>query len=214
MNEIQLQEKHIYHTLSPLFSAQGYELLTAKNQFRLPTRNGYRAALITVNGNRYEQTIDLHLSIRLDVVEELVNQFISEIASGYNESATIIASYGRLTQQPYKRFLVKNEAGLEAACKHIDTFMRNRGFGFLEKFDRLRKIDPVINRKPEQPCPLLHDQIIRCFKGIAIAKLTHRNDFNRLVKTYQNYLNKQWTHPGVVANFKKLVKYLRFFSID
>lgn len=214
MNEIQLQEKHIYHTLTPLFREQGYELLSSKNQFRLPTRNGYRAALITVNGNREEQIIELNLSIRLDVVEELVNQFISGIASGYNESATIIASYSRLTQQPYKRFLVKNEAGLALACKQIDTFMRNKGFGFLEKFDRLRKIDPVINRKPEQPCPLLLDQINRCFKGITIAKLTHRNDFNPLVKIYLNYLSKQWTQPGVVANFKKLVRYLRFFSIN
>ncbi|AHM61456.1 hypothetical protein D770_16010 [Flammeovirgaceae bacterium 311] len=214
MNKIHLQEKHIYNSLNPLFKDKGYELLPFQKQFRLPTRNGYRAALIAVNGTRYEQTIDLHLGIRLDIVEDLVNQFIRDLPVNHKENTTITASYGRLTEQPYKRFLVKDEADISAVCKRIESFMTGKGFKFLESFDRLRKIDGLINRKPEQACYLLNSQIIRCFKGIALAKMTHRTDFNRLVKTYLNYLHKQWAPQAVIDNYKKFVRFLRFYSLN
>lgn len=214
MNKIQTQEKHIYESLYSLFKDQGYELISFQKQFRLNTDNGYRAALISVNGTPYEQTIDLSLGIRLDIVEELAGQFIKGLPVGYKENTTIAASYGRLTQQPYKRFLVKDAADLKAVCSRIEGFMSTKGFRFLESFDRLRKIDGLLNRKAEQPCPFLGNQLTRCFKGAATAKMSHRNDFNRLVKIYLTYLHKQWAPQGVIDNYKRFVRFLRFYSLN
>jgi hypothetical protein len=215
MNEIRLQEKHIYQQLQPLFSDHGYELMPLSKQFRKPSRNGFRAALISVSGDRYEQIIDLSLSIRMDVVEELVYQFLSGPPRfSMQDSTTIVASYGRLNQDPYKRFVVKDEDDLQGVCERIGTYMEKKGFRFLERFDQLKKIDALINRRPDQPCPYLYNQVHRCYKGIIIAKLTCRTDYNQLVKTYLAYLQNQWAPRSVIINFKKLVKFLKYFSMN
>ncbi len=214
MSELQLQENYIYNTLRPIFKEQGYTFFPQQKQFRFASRNGYRAVLIHVNGNSAQQSIDLQLGIRLDVVEELVNQFLQGVSMGCEESATIIASYSRLVHNPCKRFLVTDAADLESVCLRMAAFMQSSGFRFLESFDRLRKIDGLLNRKPEQSSPFLQNQMIRCFKGLVIAKLTHRTDFNQLAKTYFTFLNKHWADQSVTANYKRLVKFLRFFSIN
>lgn len=212
---LQIQENNIYTTLAPLFEAQGYQLISAEKQFRLATRNGYRSVFIHVNGDAYQQSINLQLGIRLDVVEELVQQFLQEVViAGYKESMTILGSYSRLVHQPYKRFLVKDQADLDSACLRIASFMRSSGFKFLENFDRLRKIDGLLNRKPEQPSPFLQNQMIRCFKGLVLARLTHRTDYHRLTKTYQHFLQKHWTDQSVMEHYRRLVEFLRFFSLN
>lgn len=214
MNEIQLQEHQLYTRLSPLFLKQGYELQPHKKQFSMQTRNGFRSAMISINGSRSEQAIDLTLGIRLDLVEDLVGQFMEGLYSFSKESPTLIASYGRLTSKPTRRFLVQEEGDLNEVSQRIEQFMLGKGFRFLERFDTLKRLDKVINRKPEQPCPFLYNQVSRCFKGITIAKMMHRTDFNQLVKIYLNYLHNQWAPRSVIANYKKLVKFLRFYSMN
>lgn len=214
MNEIQLQQKHIYDRLNPLFREHGYTFNPDKNQFVLPTRNGFRTALVSVSGDCREQTVDLRLGIRIDVIEELANQFMTELNADGAETTTLLTSYGRLNREPHKKFMIKNEPELEETCKRIGIFMHGKGFRFLEKFDRIRKLDALLNRKTEVPCPLLLNQINRCFKGTVMAKLTHRTDFNRLVKNYLGYLQKQWMPQEVITNYKKLVKFMRFYSIN
>ena len=213
MDELQTQEKYIYTSLYPTFRENGYAFHPDKKLFWQPTGNGYRAALISVNGDRLEQSVELKLGIRLDVVEDLVGQFLGGLYESYTDRLTFLASYGRVVQQP-QRFLVKGEEDLEAACKRIGIFMTSKGFKFLENNNRLRKIDGIINRKPENTNPYLLNQVHRCFKGLVLAKLTHRTDFNRLVKTYYKFLQKQNAKQTVIMNYKKLVRFLRFYSIN
>ncbi|EMR04342.1 hypothetical protein [Cesiribacter andamanensis] len=215
MNEIRIQEKQLYDHLLPLFSEHGYALQPHTKQFRKQSRNGFRAALLSVSGDRQEQTIDLSLSIRMDVVEELVYQFLSGPPRfSMQDSTTIVASYGRLNRDPYTRFVVRGEDELQEVCQRIETYMVEKGFRFLERFDHLKKIDALINRAPDKPCPYLYNQIHRCYRGIIIAKLTCRTDYNKLVKTYLKYLQNQWAPRSVITNYKKLVKFLKYFSLN
>ena len=214
MNQISLQEKHIIDSLTPTFQEQGFTLNASGNQWTLPTRNGFRTALITVGGQPGSQTVELNLGIRLDVVEELANQFIRTFSSGCNDSITLLASYSKLIHQPNKLFLIKDEESLATVCKRIEGFMRSKGFLFLERFDRLRKVDGLLNRRPNQPCPLVLNPLQRCFKGLVLAKLTHRTNFDRLVKIYSSHLYKSWAEPSLLVNYLKMVRFLRFYSIN
>lgn len=214
MNSLQLQDQSIYKLLQPLFQAQGYELIAAKKQFRKRTRNGFRSVIFSISGKADEQILDIYFGLRFDVIENLVQQFLCGPAQDEKESNTILVSLNRLKEPPLQRFIITDTSSLHDACKEISEFMQDKGFRFLQAFDRLRRVDAKINRRPQAPSPYMYNQIHRCFKGVVIARILQRNDFEMLTTIYRNYLYSQWAPAHVMDNFNKLVNYLKYFSFN
>ncbi len=214
MNSIRIQEQSIYKQLQPVFETHGYEALPTKNQFRKKTKKGSRSVLFSVSGEAHRQILDLHLGIRFDIIETLVQQFYSGPKLFENESNTIVASLHKLKNAPIQRFTITDNESLQRACSEISVFMKEKGFRFLSAFDRLKRADATINRNPHLPCPYLHNQINRCFKGIVFARLLHRNDFGTLNTIYRNYLYSQRAPAPIMENYNKLVNYLKCFSFN
>lgn len=214
MNILQLQEKQLFKQLEPIFTDQGYFALPSKNGFRQATKNGSKNIIFSIRGDAAEQLINIQIGLRFDLIEELVNQFLPMPHTPAKESNTIIASLSRFHRQPYHRFIITDEKSLQESCKQIKRFMLHKGFRFLNSYDKLKRIDAAVNRKPSLSCPYMYNQIHRCFKGITIAKLLHRNDFEKLATVYSNYLYSQWAPRQLLDDFDKLLNYLRYFSFN
>lgn len=214
MNSLQLQDQSIYKLLQPLFQSQGYELIPAKKQFRKRTGNGYRSVIFSISGKTDEQILDIHFGLRFDIIENLVQQFLDGTSQEEKDSNTVVVSLHRLKRPPLQQFIISDASGLHEACKEISEFMLDKGFRFLQTFDKLRKVDAKINRKPQAPSPYMHNQIQRCFKGIVIARLLQRNDFEMLTTIYRNYLYSQWAPAHIMDNYNRLVNYLKCFSFN
>lgn len=214
MNYIQIQDKSIYKLLLPVFESQGYEPLPAKNQFRKRTAKGFRSVIFSVSGATNEQLLDIHFGVRFDIIENLVHQFLSEPRFLEKESNTIIASLPQLKHAPIGQFFIPDKISLERACDEIAIFMQEKGFRFLDACDSLRRIDAKINRKPHQPCLYMASHIHRCFKGIIIARLLQRNDFETLITIYKNHLCSRRASSRTIENFNRLVTYLKCFSFN
>lgn len=214
MNILHLQEQQLYKQLQPVFNAQGYEAIPAKKQFRKSNGSGFKNIIFSMSGDEEEQIINVHMGLRFDLVEDLVCQFLDIPASKEKESNTIIASLSRFHRLPYHRFIITDDSSLQHTCEQIAGFMQHKGFRFLNACEKLKRIDAVVNRKPALSCPYMYNQIHRCFKGITIARLLHRTDFEQLVTIYSNYLYSQWAPRHLIENFDKLANYLRHFSFN
>lgn len=214
MNILHLQEQQLYKQLQPVFNTEGYVAIPDKKQFRKPGRSGFKNIIFSMSGDEEEQIINVHIGLRFDLVEELVCQFLNIPESVEKESNTVIASLSRFHRLPYHRFIVTDDSSLQQTCEQIERFMKHKGFRFLNAFEKLKRIDAVVNRKPALSCPYMYNQIHRCFKGITIARLLHRTDFEQLVTIYSNYLYSQWAPRHLIENFEKLVNYLRHFSLN
>ena len=126
----------------------------------------------------------------------------------------MVASVSRFYPHTEDHHLFTDEKSLRKSCQEIASFMKLKGFRFLESMSRLRRIDALLNRQPETPSPYMHNQIHRCFKGIATASILHRTDFDKLVTIYSDHLYRQCAPREVVNNFRRLVNYLRYFSFN
>lgn len=213
MNEIQPHERHIYDKLDPVFRRKGYKRQAHKKQFILSTPNGFRCVQIALHRQEGQQLVDLRLGIRLNVIEELANQFLPAVQTSA-ETTTILTSYGNLGLEPQPKLLLESEDDLHLLCRRIEGFMHSKGFRFLEHMDHLRKLDKLLNRKPQKNCPFLTNQYNRCFKGIVAARITHRADFNLLVKHYLRFLEREWAPHEFIDRYKRLVRFMRFYSIN
>lgn len=215
MDTLQLQEKRLYEQLNPLFNRNGYEALPMKKQFRQTSKSGFRSVLFTLNGDKEEKTLDVQLGIRFNLVEELVHQFLGGRKEVGKDSITVITSLARLKHHKQKRLVInENEESLQNTIQHISTILQEKGFSFLNSFSNLHRADKMINRKPSRHCPIMFNQIHRCFKGIAMARLLHRTDFEKLVSIYRNYLYSQWAPLEVTDSYNRLVRYLKYFSFN
>ena len=215
MDILQLQEKRLFQQLSPLFSRYGYEALPAKKQFRQTTRSGFRSVLFSLNGDAEEKTLEVQLGIHFNLIEELVYQFLGGRKGAEKESTTVIISLARLKHQKQRRLVItEDEENLQNTCQHIAGALQEKGFRFLNTYSKLHRIDKMVNRKPSRHCPLMYNQIHRCFKGITIARLLHRTDFEKLVILYGNYLYSQLASRQVTENYYKLVNFLKHFSFN
>lgn len=215
MDILQLQEKHIYNHLQPIFSQHAYEKLPGKNQFRQKSPHGFRNVHLSLNGDTEGYFIHIQLGTRIEKVERVVEQFMEGSEEQANEKQTAVASLSRFYQQQRgKLYLLADESKLQHICHQIADFIQKKGFCFLESLSKLPRIDPLINRRPDLPSPYMYNQIHRCFKGITMASILHRTDFEKLVSTYQNSLYSQGVRPEVSDNFSRLVNYLRYFSFN
>lgn len=214
MNTLPLQEQQLCTQLQPFFTAQGYQTAPAKDGFRQASKNGSKNIIFSIGGNKEEQILQVKIGLRFDIIEELVSQFLSIPEWLAKNSNTVIASLSRFHRLPYHRFVVRDESSLLESCKQIERFMQQKGFRFLNAFAKLKRLDALVNRKPQLSCPYMYNQIHRCFKGITIARLLHRNDFEKLVSIYSNYLYNQWVPKSLVHNFDKLVNFLRYCSLN
>ncbi len=214
MNILQLQEKHIYRYLQPVFARQGYKELHQKKQFRQQGSKGFKSFRLSLSEGSEGQLVKIQLGIRLNKVERLVEQFIDGPEELPADNQTVLASVSRFYKVEKTDYLFTNESRLQHTCQEIAQFMHRKGFHFLEAISKLRNLDALINRKPKRLSPYMNNQVHRCFKGIAIASILHRTDFEKLVTVYSNYLNSQLEPREVADNFSRLVNYLRYFSFN
>ena len=228
MNSLESQEKTIYTYLQPFLSAQGYEAVSTGaaatgistqglpapgKEFRKATSGGFKSVLFTFSSEGDRQVLNLHLGVRFNIIESLVSQFLEEDGP-VEEQHTLIASPHRFNHPPLPGFLLTDESSLHFACKQIGEFMQKKGFRFLNTFDNLKCVDASINRKPHLPSPYMHNQIHRCFKGIALARLLQRTNFETLCSVYRNYLLEKCGPEKVIVNYNRLVTYLKCFSFN
>lgn len=214
MDLLHLQEKHIYKHLQPIFHSHGYKNIPGRQQFRKESPQGFKNVHFTVCGNAEEPLIKIHLGIRINKVEDLLEQFLQEPGKNSGDKLTVAASVSRFFQQSHRPALLTDERKFRDNYQEITSFMKQKGFRFLESMSRLKRIDGLLNRKPELPSPFMPNQMHRCFKGIAMASILHRTDFDKLVTIYSSYLYSHWASTEVMDNFKRLVNYLRYFSFN
>lgn len=215
MDILQLQEKRLFQQLCPVFDQYGYEAIPSKKQFCQINKSGFRSVGLSLSSGEEKKTIEIQLSIRNNLVEELVHQFLGSKKGSEKDSTTISLSLARLKCQKQPNFVIaENDQDLQLSGWQIAAVLHKKGFHFLNTFSKLHRIDKMVNRKPSRPSPLMPNQIHRCFKGIIIARMLHRTNFEKLANVYGNYLCRQLAPRQLTDNYYKLLSFLKNFSFN
>lgn len=199
--------------LEPFFKQNGFEWLRDKNQFRKNVATGFQNVIFSVTMYDNEKIVEIHFGIRSEIIEELVQQFLINSESYKKDSNTIITNIGTYRNNPYFRYKVKNNEDAVLAINDIKDFFEKDGFDFMNKIADIKTLDEMLNFDPQRKNKYIYNQVHRCFKGIASAKINDRSHFHGLIDIYRAYLLKNASDLELV-HFERLVSYLLHFSAN
>ena len=204
----------LYHELYDFFYDYEFDLLPNKKQFRRMLSSGFQSIIFSPSEFEEELWLEVNLGVRLNMVEDLAQQFLDNHRPYRDEALTIVASIGKLSDNKYFRYKIAQKDDLYFACEEVKKFMTASGFSFLNSHSSIAAIDEVLNDRPNKPSKLLYNQSHRCFKAITAAKLVHNPIFLDLVDAYRRYLQKTGSKPNLINQYDKLTNFLFHYSLN
>lgn len=203
----------LLRSLAQYAHLQNYELLATHYQLRQITDQGF-ISLTVAAGPTFPTLAELHLGVRIDLVEQLVYQFTTGL-SGYGpHSTTLITSTGRIVGKPYQRYPLERPEDVSAVVQQMKDFLWTTGFSFLEEYRHLKSLDELYNHQPDRKSPYLTHELHRSLRGVALAKLAQRGRWSDLVNVYRHQLVQRGTPEPLVDRYNRLVSYLETFSVN
>ncbi|MCU0389926.1 MAG: hypothetical protein MUE81_02305 [Thermoflexibacter sp.] len=183
-------------------------------QFRRLNETGFQNIILTSTRYEAEIWVEVNIGVRIDMVENLAQQFLDVIPEYRQHANTIITSIGRLSDTKYLRYKIANEEDVTFSAQTIKDFMKERGFDFLEHASHIKELDKLFNEKPHQSLKYVYNQVHRCFKAVIIAKYNNNPQFFKLLDQYQTQLERLKVPDTILENYIKLANYLVYLSIN
>lgn len=201
--------------MSPPLKEHGFDWLPRLHQFRQSTENGFSCLILSSSPANSGSIMEAHVGLRIDDVENLAFPFTNGLPGFRPDSMTLVTPIARLYNQRFQRLTLQDERDQKAAARLFGAQFKEKGIPFVETYNKRSDLDHLFNHSPSDPLPLVHNQINRCFRGIVIAKLTQRPDFEAVVQAYATALRDTLYAPdATIAKFDRLAGFLRHYSMN
>lgn len=195
--------------LTPLVRERGFVWMPHLGQFRKQTYRGFSNLLLSFSNYADGVMVEGHCGIRVDAVEDTVYQYTNGFREFQPNSHTLITSIGRLEGELTRRRLVESrEDALETALEIFAT-VDEKGEGFWQRFSELEALDELFNFPDDETAQLVPNLSYACLRGLVIAKLLNRPNFEALVDVHRARLGQLPTNPVVRDGYESLVVALR-----
>ncbi|MFK7936938.1 MAG: hypothetical protein AB8G22_25715 [Saprospiraceae bacterium] len=200
--------------LRPLLEERGFEWVGAMHQFRKATERGFVAVVLAISPYESDAIIEFHLGIRIDAVENLAYSYTNGLMGFRPNSMTLVTPLSRILDKRFQRFTVKNELEVKQVAQILLRQLEQRGFDFLSTYESLATLDYLFNHAPNLPLNLVHQQVNRALRGLALAKLNQRNDLALLIQQYRDLLAHHYATDMEKLKFDEFSQFLLNYSFN
>ncbi len=173
--------------------------------------NGFQRIYVPLFDFNPVFAFSLTIGIRLDVVEEIFNQFSGANDAGKSQTTTSLTQLGYFTQEDRKEYKVSNEQEIGAAISQLTPIINSKILPFLEQYQDVQSLDEVINRK-KLPGFDSSNLLSHAMHAIILAQLSGNVAFPALVAEYAKSLEK--FQPADRERFDRLVAFLNDLPAD
>ena len=195
--------------LIKLCRERGFEWLPQLGQLRKTTYRGFSNILLSFSNYSDGVMVEGHCGVRIDAVEDTVYRYTNGFREFQSNSHTLITSTGRLEGGPGRRRLVSSQRDAMDTAREIFATVDQRGEAFWQRYGELHALDELFNFPDGRSSQLVSNLSYACLRGIVIAKLLERTDFEELVDEHRERLKKLPTNPVVQEGYEALVAALR-----
>ncbi len=206
-------EQRLFAKLEHSFEPLGFELLADKKQLRRPLKNGdFESIIFSVSP--YEENdfwIEANFGVRKEHVETHVQQFLTNRSDFQGDALTWTTSIGKFKGMKYFRHKVKNNLTFGSTTNEIVDFFLTSGLPFMEQNQTLSSIDVLFNAAPEKDSRFIYNQVHRCYKGLAIAKLTDSPELYSLIDKYR-YNVIRLGNDEEIERFEHFISFLLYYN--
>lgn len=208
----QVLEERVESVIGDFLEDFDFQWHSSLHQYRRETNLGFQCVILAFSHYEDLSLLEAHVGIRLDAVENLAFPFTNNPAGFRGDSMTLVTPLARLFGRRHERHELATEKEADAAARQIVQQLESEGLPFINRYFNLRRMDALFNEAPEKLLPYLHNATNRCLRGITLARLTQRDDFEALVRACRQQLRLQFATEAAIARFEQLVNILRTFS--
>lgn len=207
-------ETSLYQHLTPFFESHQYKLVPDMKQYRRTTEAGFQNVILSPAFYNEETMLEVNFGCRNNQVEQIAQQFLTNLVDFRPNANTIIISIGKFNGFQYYRYKIHSEEELAWTCEQIEQFFDLKGFDFLNMASSLATLDRLLNDNLNQPSQYVYNQTHRCYKGLIAARLNHSPYFDGLIDSYRHLLIRQTQNPYEQLHFERLIAYLQHYSAN
>jgi hypothetical protein len=211
---IQQIETQLYASLFDFFKDHRFEMRPELKQFRRYFDGGFHNVIFSLSEFEEEAWLEVNLGVRINMVEELVQQFLDCMPEFRSETNTVIISIGKLSDTRYYRYKLSDKDDVNDCTLLVQEFISERGFAFMAEASHLCTLDQWFNHKPQAPLRYLYNQTHRCFKGTVIARFANNPKFLSLIEEYYLLLQRLGAPQRTIQEYDRMVSYLLHNSIN
>ncbi len=214
MDSPHVDEDSFFARMSPFFARFDYQVHRGYQQFRKPIDGGFLNVIYSFSHYEDATWLEVHLGVRIDLVETLAFQFTTGLRGFQHESNTLVTSLGRLRQQPYFRYKMSDEKQVSHAQRDIQDYLVEEGFAWLDHLADLSLLERLFNAQPDAPNPYCYNQAHRAIRGLVLSRVVGRSDFAALRQAYAQQLAGARVGPAMLEKYQRLATFLDTFSLN
>lgn len=207
-------EFELYKNLNAFFQRENFELKKSLKQYRRTTDFGFQNFIFSVSKSGNEFYLEVNFGVRIELVEQIAQQFLDTLPAFQQETNTLIISIGKFNNNKYFRYKIANKEDLELTSKQVCQFASEQGLEFLSKYQSLDSVDKLFNKTPRKPCKYLYNQNHRYFKGLVASKINHNPKFMTISEIYYEQLEATKVPETILTSYNSLVNYLTYYSAN
>lgn len=198
---------------SEFFKDRGFILNPSQNQFEKVFPQGKQVISLQIIDRSNEKYIEYHLGVRINGVEDLIDQHLLTKGIYKEQSFTLAQTPDKLGSTYQKINKISKFEDLLLLVKSIETFFVETGFNWLDKM-----IDPInleqefLNHKeiPFEDCNLVEI----AFRSTALSKMYNPIDYPILRSTFLKKINSLELTPFSIASFLQFLNFLDNLNME
>ncbi len=206
------RKQWLYDAVGAVCEPHGFVRIPALNQFRRETAAGFETVIVSLGVEPASTLFELHVGVRNESVEELAFGYTNGSPMFRRDSMTLVASAAKLQGLSYQRFEIADLSDVDAAMATMQPFLHDVGFPWLQAHGAVEAIDEALNERPLSKTRLMPNQVHRCFRGLAAARVMERADYDELERAYDAFVRSLHAPEHQLALFDGLKQHLRTFA--
>jgi hypothetical protein len=211
---LDLAESILRKHLEPYFDHKNYvekQPLIYERQ----TRFGSSVVIATVTGDDEMTYVKLFVGIRHHLVELTLTNTFGLDDYFKNSSFTLLVHWKNLDPEVVTAAMPCREySDIKAVGDMIIDFMDRKGFDFLNHYKHLSNLDRLFNDRFDTIAKWNNHNYLTAFRAMAIAKLSDRNDYDRLFTKHYGYLDSRGLSGPIIEKYSSTFAYLKKLSLN
>ncbi len=201
-------------TLTPVFKEEGYEWMASGQQYIKQHANGFNAVVFSPSVYEDEVILEVSLGSRHRLVEELMGAIGKQGLNNRYQSFSAITTLGKQLELKHKRLRTGSPEQTAELTEALIDFFESGGLSLLEKLSTREGLNKALNYEPENPSLFANNQLLRCFRGLAVAHIVDAPDLQTLAQTYEERLTKLGAPQEMQRSFVRMYEYFRAFGLN
>ena len=157
--------------------------------------------------NSDSNCIEVQLGIRIDEVEEIINQFLPSLGDFSERSTTLIMPLDQINAKMQRRYFIEEEEDIALVLKQIENHLVKDGFKWLDQYSNPNHLEAYFNNNPDQEF-ITQNFTYRSARAITLCKLYNPDSYQENKKAYLDKLEEMMVTPFTLASFLNLLDYL------